>query len=187
MTIFNSSASGGSGSVSGSSSTTVGSIRLLSAVDRRLIDVRVSLSSKLSVLPCMLRGGVRGDCLCGRSVGRKTAGTYMGDFRARWRVANGRFGNIEELRGDVGEVSMGVPEAELRGEYGCAPWWCMGESCGMLYCAVVAIAGEWNWEDSQQRGSEAAQLSKRLLLLQEGGMRRTMSCSRCGWRIHARM
>ena len=179
---------GGSDSVSGSSPTTVGFLLLLSDVDRRLIVVWPPLSSKLSVLPCILRGGVRGDCRCGRSVGRKTAGTYKGDLRARWRVANGRFGSMEEFRSDVGEVlSMGVPEAELRGEYGCAAWWCIGESCGMLYCTVVAIAEEGKGRTSSRVKVKRRNYLSRLLLLQEGGMRRTMSCSRCGWSAHARM
>lgn len=59
---------------------------LLSLVDVRFGDF--TLCSRLSVLPLRLRGGVRGDCLCGLSVGRSTAGTYIGDFGGRsWIVA----------------------------------------------------------------------------------------------------
>lgn len=54
------------------------------AVERRLTG-RLSppVRSRLSVLPWRLRGGVRGEGRCGRSVGRRAAGTYMGDFGGR--------------------------------------------------------------------------------------------------------
>lgn len=48
---------------------------LPSAVERRLIGLFPSALCRLSVLPCTLRGGVKGDGLFGRSVGRRAAGT----------------------------------------------------------------------------------------------------------------
>lgn len=67
----------------------------LSPVLRRLIGRPNSAPSRLSVLPWMERGGVRGEGRGGRSVGRSAAGTYMGVFGGRsWRVARG--GNCEE-------------------------------------------------------------------------------------------
>ena len=71
------------------------------------------MPSRLSKLPCTLRGGVRG-CLGGLSVGRSTAGTYMGDFRGRsCFVCKGRSGYKVEFCGDVGEA---VPKVELVGD-----------------------------------------------------------------------
>ena len=66
---------------------------LLSEVDDRDEGLfpRESMFVKLSVLPSMLRGGVRGEGRGGRSVGRRTAGVYIGDLGGRsWRVASGR-------------------------------------------------------------------------------------------------
>jgi len=40
-------------------------------------------ASRLSVLPCTLRGGVRGEARCGREVGRRAAGMNMGDLGGR--------------------------------------------------------------------------------------------------------
>ena len=76
------------------------------------------MSFKVSTDPCTLRGGVRGDGFVGRSVGRKTAGTYNGDLsglscrdcKGNWcKWALGR-------RGEVGELFTGVAGAELNGE-----------------------------------------------------------------------
>ena len=53
---------------------------------------RTMLRSRLSVLPCMLRGGVKGEFLGGRSVGRRTAGMKSGDLR------------FLGLRGSVGKM-----------------------------------------------------------------------------------
>jgi hypothetical protein len=90
---------------------------LLEAVDRRLMGRPVCERSKLSVLPWTLRGGVRGAGRRGFSVGRSAAGIYMGDLGGRsCRVASGRFGNIDALRGEDGDWSMGVPDAESMGE-----------------------------------------------------------------------
>ena len=57
------------------------------SVERRLMGrVASALLSRLSVLPCRERGGVRGEARSGRSVGRRAAGMYMGDFGGRiWR------------------------------------------------------------------------------------------------------
>lgn len=90
----------------------------LSAVDRRLSVRAFSRSSKLLSLLC---GGVKGDCraLRGGSVGRRTAGTYKGDFGGRsCRVCAGRYGGGFD-RGEVGEELLGVAVAELTGEIGC--------------------------------------------------------------------
>lgn len=90
---------------------------LLSVVDRLLVGLTLSAPSRLSVLPCTLRGGVRGDERGGLSVGRRTAGTYMGDLGPRnWRVASGKLGNMALLRGEDGDWFMGVATAEWTGE-----------------------------------------------------------------------
>ena len=69
-----------------------------------------SVLSRLSVLPCTLLGGVRGDERCGRSVGLRAAGTYNGDFGGRsWRVARGRLGKSGALCGEAGDKFRGVP------------------------------------------------------------------------------
>ena len=70
------------------------------------------------MLPCKLRGGVSGDERGGLSVGRRTAGTYIGDLGPRsWRVPKGKFGNMALLLGDEGDWFIGVARAELTGEY----------------------------------------------------------------------
>jgi hypothetical protein len=70
----------------------------------------------------MLCGGVIGDCLItrfGGSVGRRTAGTYKGDFGGlSVRVWTGR-GSPAGVRGEVGEELWGVAFAELAGDMGC--------------------------------------------------------------------
>lgn len=66
-----------------SSSVTFPRAFLLSAVERRLTGRPVAVPSRLSVLPWTERGGVRGEARGGRSVGRRTAGMYMGDLG--WR------------------------------------------------------------------------------------------------------
>jgi hypothetical protein len=85
----------------------------LSPVDR-LLSVRAL--SKSSKLLCILCGGVNGEAftaLRGGSVGRKTAGTYKGDFGGRnCRVCRGRgrplLGDVcevgDELFGVIGEI-----------------------------------------------------------------------------------
>lgn len=104
----------------GSSSVTCTSfpLFLLSIVERLLAGLVLSAPSKLSVLPCTLRGGVSGDERSGRSVGRRTAGTYIGDLGPRsWRVARGRLGKTALLLlGDEGDWFIGVARAELTGE-----------------------------------------------------------------------
>lgn len=78
----------------------------------------------------MLCGGVRGDgfvTLRGGSVGRKTAGTYRGDFGGRsCRVWAGRC-EASMARGEVGEALLGVAVAELMGEIVCGGCGCDGE------------------------------------------------------------
>ena len=92
---------------------------LLSVVDRLLVGLTLSAPSRLSVLPCTLRGGVRGDERGGLSVGRRTAGTYMGDLGPRnWRVASGKLGNTALLLGEEGDWFIGVATAEWTGEKG---------------------------------------------------------------------
>ena len=104
----------------GSSSATCPSfpLFLLSAVERLLAGLVLSATTKLSVLPCTLRGGVNGDERGGRSVGRRTAGTYIGDLGPRsWRVARGKLGKMALLlQGDEGDWFIGVARAELTGE-----------------------------------------------------------------------
>lgn len=82
----------GIGGVEGSSSLNwpKAPLFLLSAVvERRLIGRLGSALSKLSVLPWTECGGVKGEGRS-RSVGRRAAGTYMGDFGRRiWRLARG--------------------------------------------------------------------------------------------------
>ena len=59
--------------------------------------------------------------LRGGSVGRRTAGTYRGDFGGRsCRVCAGTWGG-RVARGEVGEMLAGVPFAELTGEI-CCGW-----------------------------------------------------------------
>ena len=104
----------------GSSSVTCPSFLLLlpSVAERLLEGLALSAPSRLSVLPCTLRGGVRGDERGGRSVGRRTAGTYIGDLGPRnWRVAKGKLGKMALLLGDEGDWFIGVARVELRGEY----------------------------------------------------------------------
>ena len=106
------------------------SFNLLSFVDRRLIGLPPSPPSRLSELPCTLRGGVSGEARRGRSVGLRTAGTYIGDFGGRsWRVAKGKLGNMKEDRGDEGEKLFGVPDRGSTGEYG----WFPCEFGGVVY------------------------------------------------------
>ncbi len=92
----------------------------LSPVDRRL---SVRAFSRLSKLLSLLCGGVDGDCFStrrGGSVGRRTAGTYKGDFGGRsWRVWAGICAG-GPVRGEVGDALLGVVVAELTGEIGCA-------------------------------------------------------------------
>ena len=75
---------------------------------------------RLSVLPCKLLGGVSGCDRAGRSVGRKAAGTYIGDLGWRsWRVARGREGNSGLGAfgcGEAGEFGEGVWGVEVVGE-----------------------------------------------------------------------
>ena len=90
---------------------------LRSALERLLVGLVRSTPSKLSVLPCTLRGGVSGDERGGLSVGRRTAGTYIGDLGPRnWRVTRGKFGKNALLVGDEGDWFIGVATAELTGE-----------------------------------------------------------------------
>ena len=50
-------------------------------------------------------------------MGRRTAGTYIGDLSGRsCFVCRGRSGYMVELCGEVGEAAVGVPEAELLGD-----------------------------------------------------------------------
>lgn len=86
---------------------------LLSAVAERLLAGRLGLVLfKLSVLPWTERGGVRVPGR-NRSVGRRAAGTYMGDFGGRiWRLASGSW---NALLGEVGERFAGDCEGSIGG------------------------------------------------------------------------
>ena len=76
-----------------------------------VVVVVVVVASQLSNEPWTLRGGVGGECLWGRSVGRRAAGTYRGDLEGRnWRDWRGRC--VET--GDVVVVEM--VEVEVAGE-----------------------------------------------------------------------
>ena len=67
----------------------------------------IMLRSRLSVLPCMLRGGVKGEFLGGRSVGRRTAGMKRGDLR--FLGLRGRVGKMTSLLlGEGAEAWKGV-------------------------------------------------------------------------------
>lgn len=60
--------------------------------------------TRLSVLPWRERGGVRGEARCGRSVGRRAAGVYIGAFGGRiWRFARANWGQVGALWLDVGD------------------------------------------------------------------------------------
>lgn len=114
--LIGSGTSSGPGIPSLSQTSAKGAFLLLSVdlLDSGLAAGRPS-ASKLSVLPCMLRGGVRGDARCGRSVGRRAAGMYMGDLGVRdWRFARGREVRAEGEMGEifVGGVGVGVVEDE---------------------------------------------------------------------------
>jgi hypothetical protein len=101
-------------------------------VEDKVVSTRVGMvqvemeGPRESVLSRRLRGGVSGvgRRLTGRSVGRSTAGTYMGAFGGRScffakpGAAPRRY--WAELRGEVGD---GVVEAESEGEYRCG---CVG-------------------------------------------------------------
>ena len=90
---------------------------LLSVLERLLVGLALSAPSRLSVLPCTLRGGVSGEERGGRSVGLRTAGTYIGDFGPRsWRVARGKLGKMALLLGEDGDWFIGVATVELTGE-----------------------------------------------------------------------
>lgn len=106
----------GIGAAEGSSSLTLpkAPLFLLSVVVERLLIGRFgSALSKLSVLPWTERGGVRGEGR-GRSVGRRAAGTYIGDFGGRiWRLARG---NWKAWLGEVGERFAGDWEGSIWGK-----------------------------------------------------------------------
>ena len=105
------------------SATLLMPLNLLSMVDRRLMGSAAS-SCKLSREPCTLRGGVIGEDFCGRSVGRRAAGTYSGPLGGRnWRDCRGSWCRAAvDRRGEVGELLAGVlvdvvvVEEELVGE-----------------------------------------------------------------------
>ena len=86
----------------------------LSLVDPRLGGgLAPSAPSRLSMLLCRLRGGVSGEGRGGRSVGRKTAGTYIGHLGGRsCRVASRSSCGGGGFRGDVGDTVVGVAEGE---------------------------------------------------------------------------
>ncbi len=104
------------GRAEGSSSLTLpkGPFFLLSAVVERLLIGRFGPAlSKLSVLPWTERGGVMGEGR-GRSVGRRAAGTYIGDFGGRiWRLVRG---NWKALLGEVGDKVAGDCEGSIGGK-----------------------------------------------------------------------
>ena len=98
---------GGEGSSSLSLPSALWSALLL-VVERLLVGL-FSAFSRLSVLPWTERGGVRGEGRFGRSVGRRAAGTYMGDLGGRsWRFARGRFGKVDGCEGEAGDRFTGV-------------------------------------------------------------------------------
>ena len=86
----------------------------------------------------------------GFSVGRSTAGTYKGDLGGRICVTRGCRcgGRFHDMRGEVGEVSKGVPEADVGGVYwpcgiyrGCCwPMLCRGDGAATGTCGGGRVA-----------------------------------------------
>lgn len=68
--------------------------------------------SRLSVLPCTERGGVRGAGR-DRSVGRRAAGMYIGDLGGR--ICRFARGSWNALLGEVGERFEGDWEGSIGG------------------------------------------------------------------------